>query len=61
MLPQVVDVSGKHMEWRMYGIAMSNLTETSGRNVKSFMNIYYINLSYFFIFLTVYPCLAFKK
>jgi hypothetical protein len=54
------DESRKHLEWRLCGSAVSNLSKTSGMHIKSFINIYYIHL-YFPIFLTVYTCFAFKN
>jgi hypothetical protein len=49
--------SRKHLDWRLCGSALSNLSKTSGMHIKAFINIY-LSL---FVFLTVYPCFAFKK
>jgi hypothetical protein len=63
MLPQVdrallgKDESRKHLERRLCGSAVSNLSKTSGMHVK----IIYQYILYQFIFLTVYPCFAFKN
>jgi hypothetical protein len=53
------DESREHREWRLCGSAVSSSSKKSGMNIKSFINMHYIHLS-FSIFLTVYPCSAFK-
>jgi hypothetical protein len=66
ILPQVdrallrKDELRKHLEWRLCGNAVSNVSKTSGMRVKLFINIYYIHLS-LPTFLTAYSCLAFSK
>jgi hypothetical protein len=53
MLPQVdrailrKEESTKHLEWRLCGGVMSDLSKTSGMHIKSFIIIYYIHLPYF--------------
>jgi hypothetical protein len=36
----------KHLEWRLYGSAMYILSKTSGIDINSFTNIYYMHLSF---------------
>jgi hypothetical protein len=56
ILPQVdralsrTDKSRKHPEWRLCGSTMSNLSKTSGMQIKSFINTYYIHLHFSFYF-----------
>jgi hypothetical protein len=45
--------SRKHLEWRLCGSAVSNLSKTSAMHIASFNNIS--------IYLTVYSCFAFRK
>jgi hypothetical protein len=53
MLPEVdrallrKNESRKHLEWRLSGSAVSNLSKSSGKHIKSFINVYYIHLSFF--------------
>jgi hypothetical protein len=42
------DESRTHLEWRLRGSAVFNLSKTSGMLIKSFINIYYINFYLFF-------------
>jgi hypothetical protein len=51
------DKSRKHLAWRLCGSAVSNFSKWSVMHIKSFINIYYIDLS-FSIFLAVYYCFA---
>jgi hypothetical protein len=58
--------SSKHLECRLRGSAVSDLSKTSGMYTKPFFNIlYHFTLSQsiylFSLFLTVYPCFGFKK
>jgi hypothetical protein len=41
------DESRKHMEWRLCGNCVSNLSKTSGMHIKSFITIHYIHSSFF--------------
>jgi hypothetical protein len=54
------DESRKHLDWRLCGNIVYNSCEMLGMYIKSFINIYYVYLSFLY-FLTVYPCLAFEK